>query len=280
MNFKELANKKVIGVPVLYLAAAAVTILAIVAWRMKALPTEDKAGVDPADATAGAEATGVDNSLAGDPYSGLNTTGTVIVQPSATTPDDVAPAIGDNEAWVKAAAEWLVAKNKATGTDAYTALNKYVSGENLSYDEGALVNAAIAEKGQPPDNVGTIGTIGALPAQKQFTKFPGAHTVKSTNDNTPAKLATLYYGAANADQINTIVAANFNLGPNTTTYPVGTKINVPMWTNPRYYTVTGKNSDVYPSNIAAKNGITYAMVMGLNPGYVFPAKVGAKVRVL
>jgi hypothetical protein len=279
VNFSEILHKKVVGVPVLYIGAGAVTILAVVAWRMKALPDTDTAGVDAADGTAGTD-TNPDNALAGTDgaYDSYNGTGTVIVQPSVPTGVDVDTTIDTNDEWVKNAAEWLVAQKKATGTDAYTALTKYVSGEDLSFDQGALVNAAIAEKGQPPDPLGTIGTISAAPAQKQFSVFPGRHVVKGPNDNTPTKLAQLYYGSSDAAHINKIVAENPKLGPASATYPVGTSLYIARWVNPGYY-VADKNHRS-AKLIAAANGLNSELaVTALNPTISFPVAIGTKVRV-
>jgi hypothetical protein len=284
VTFQELAAKKVLGVPVLYLAAGFVTILAILAWRMKSTPDTDTSGVDAADSVAGADQTGENDSaavLAGmeadGNYSGYVTNGTVVVQPTAPPAQDATPAIADNDAWVKASAEWLVAQKKATGTDAYSALSKYVDGDNLSFDEGNLVNLAIAEKGRPPEPLGKVGTIGTAPAQKQFSNFPGTHTVKSTNDNTATKLAALYYGNSDALHTNKIAAANLALGPVSTTYNVGSRISIPAYSTPRYYTID--KSHTWPSQVASKNGLSYNQFLALNPGLIAPYKVGSKVRV-
>src|SRR6185436_2945490 len=181
MTFEEFAKKKVVGVPVLYLAAAAVVILGIVAWRMKPTATDETAGVDPADGTAGTDDEA--NGLAGmdDPYGGFNTTGTVVVQPTAPSGNDATAAFESNDEWARAGAEWLVAQNKSTGTEASGALNKYLSGDNLTFDEGALVNAVIKEKGQPPDPITQIGSVGEQPARKQFAGSNGTHTVMGSN---------------------------------------------------------------------------------------------------
>lgn len=287
MTFQEFANKKVLGVPVLYLAAGFVTVLAIVAWRMKSTPDTETSGTTPEDGVAGTDIDDPQNALAGmegsGAYSGYVTNGTVVVQP--TTPEAEEPPEVNNDTWRKGAAEWLVAQKKATGVDAYSALSKYLDGDNLSFEEGALVNAAIAEKGLPPEPVAKVGTIATpatpapAPAQKQFNNFPGTHVVKGTNDNTAAKLSTLYYGVADALHTNKIAAANTGLGPVTTTYSTGAKVVIPVYFNPRYYVVTGK-SDTYPSQVAAKNGITYQQIGALNPGVASPYNKGARIRVL
>jgi LysM repeat protein len=273
MNFSELIRKRVAGVPVTYLAAAAVLVLAIVAWRMKPStppPADEPIAGDP-DTELPTE---------GDPYGGLATQGTVTV---VQQPAQTAPVIEKtNETWVKEGAEWIVAHPTAdltaSGTAAVSALNRFLQGEDLSYEEGRIVNAVIREKGQPPDGTGSVGKISDAPGQKQFTNFPGKHTVKGVNDNTPAKLSTLYYGTADALHVNKLVAANTALGPATGSYSVGTKVTIPVYFNPRYFTVT--KATTYPSQVAAKNGITYQQLIALNPGLAAPYKVGTKVRVL
>jgi hypothetical protein len=284
MTFQELAAKKVLGVPVLYLAAGFVTILAIVAWRMKSTSDTDTSGIDAANSVAGADQTSENDSaavLAGmeadGSYSGYVTNGTVVVQPTPSTATETTPAIADNGAWVKAGAEWLVAQKKASGTEAVSALSKYVDGNDLSFDEGALVNLAIQEKGQPPESLGKIGIVNTAPAQKQFNNYPGTHTVKGANDNTPAKLAALYYGNSDALHSNKIAASNLALGPVGTTYNVGTKVAIPAYANPRYAIVDAKH--IWPGQLASANGLSYTQFLALNPGLIAPYKVGSKVRV-
>ena len=277
MTFQEFAAKKVLGVPVLYLAAGAVTILAIVAWRMKPSP-DDSPGLDTDDAVAGTEDESNAGGLVGmgSPYDGLTSDGTVVVQPQQPAPDATAPVIDDNDEWVKAGAEWLVSKNLATGTQASAALNKYIGGEERSFDEDALVNAVIKEKGLPPDPIGQVGTVSPAPAQKQFSSFPGNHVVKNNNDNTPGKLAALYYGNGDALHANKIAAANHKLGPASTTYTAGTKVYVPAWVSPGYFVATASTRSA--QDIAKKSGISVAVLQGLNPGMVFPVSIGTKVR--
>lgn len=276
MTFNEIAQKKIFNIPVLYIAAAAVIVLAIVAWRMKPSPDTDTSGVDPENALDGI--TDIDGVAVspGNPYAGYNTSGTVVVAPQQ--PEEPEVIVKTNEDWVKESAEWLTASKKATGIEAASALNKFVSGEDLSYDEGQLVNAAIVEKGQPPDSIGNPGTIGQQPARRQFSGSNGTHTVKGTNDNTYQKLAVLYYGNGDALHVNRIAEYNTKLGPATATFDPETKIVIPTYVNPVYYTVTGKNSDNRFKTIAAKAGATPAMIQALNPTISEPIPTGTKVR--
>ncbi len=271
MDWKSLVQKRIGGVPVLYIAAAFVVILAVVAWKMK--PTEEVTGDE---ATTPENVPESADDPAGADYSGLATQGTVTVVQGGTTADEESEK-ETNDDWERAAVSYLIEAKLATAGAAQTAINKYLEGADLSYDEGALRDAAVTKLGLPPEKLTTVGQVGLAPAQKQFSNFPGKHTVKNVNDNTAAKLAQLYYG--NGDQAHAlkIVAANSSLGPNGTTYSVGASVNIPRWENPRFYTIT--KTTQWPSQVAAKNGMTVESFTFLNPGLVAPYKVGSKVRV-
>lgn len=141
-------SKKIAGVPVVYLAGGAVAIMAIVAWRMK--PSPDA----PVDTVGtGSEATLDENGLAdgADPYAGLRSNGTVIVQP-APLPEPVEPDRPDtNEEWIRVGAEWLAAKKNIPPTTTYSALSKYIEGKSRSTTEQNYIDDVIREKGFPPD---------------------------------------------------------------------------------------------------------------------------------
>lgn len=268
MNFKEIAQRKVIGVPLLYWALAAVAVLAYFAWKM--VPYTKNAEEEDVGDTASEVGAGAD-------LSDLETTGTVVVQPQA---QPVAEVIEEtNEKWLKAALDHVVREKKmATFGDAQVALQKYLDGEDLTFDQGKIRDAAIDKLGIPPESLGKVGITASAPAQKQFNNFPGKHTVKGPNDNTAYKLAGLYYGNTGADYANRIVEMNTSLGPVSTTYAVGTVVNISGWTYPNYYTVTGKNKDQYFSTLAKKFGLSVAQVQALNPTLTQPIKVGTRVR--
>lgn len=274
-SFSDIARKKVAGIPVIYLAGAFVVILAIVAYRMQnKAPVVDKAG------TADAAGTGVDGSGnavdEGAAYAGLASNGTVTVAPQATPTETAVEQT--NDMWLRSAAKDVADAKIATAADAQAALSKYLTGDNLSFDEGKIRDYAVQKDGLPPEPLQQIGTVSTAPAQKQFTNFPGTHTVKGDNDNTPAKLAQLYYGRSDYLVTDSIVSQNYNLGPNTSTYSVGTTVKIPAYTEPRYFTAV--KGYQYPTQIAAKNGISYAQLLGLNPGAVYPLPIGRKIRVL
>lgn len=273
-SFSEFSKKKVLGVPVLYLVGAFVAILALVAWKLKP-------SVDPTsgDATATDEnATGVSEDQATDTmpdYSSLDNTGTVVVSPVTPTPADVVAET--NDTWLRAAIADVVAAKAATAADAQSALTKYLAGDNLSYDEGKIRDVALTKTGLPPEPLAQVGSVSALPAQKQFTNFPGTHTVKGSNDNTMSKIAALYYGSGDGVHADKIAAANTSLGPTATILNVGTRVHVPGWVTPKFVKAAkGYQTD---SQIASKNGIAAINVQRLNPNRSSPYPIGTAIRV-
>lgn len=272
MDFKAIVQKKVLGVPVLYLAGAAVLILAIIAYRTKQTVTPAVTDPNAVDATTPSGAT--DESA----YGGLATQGTVVVQPVTPTPATV--VVETNETWGQSAIQFLVDEHTPPG-DAQQAIMLYLQGANLSYEQGALRDKAVGKLGIPPEPLETVGSVSAAPPQKQFGVFPGHHTVKGTGDNTASKIAALYYGNGDALHTNRIAEVNINLGPATGTYAVGSVVEVPGWTNPAYYTTTKTTN--YSSGVAKAShvpGLTAERVLALNPTLTFPVKTGTKVRIV
>lgn len=278
ISFDEITQKKVLGIPVLYLGAGFAIILAVIAWRMKPAADTTTDGTNPADGTAGADGNGqTTGQLAGtaDPYGGFDTGGTVVVQP---TPAEATPgAQPTNETWLNQAIPYVASTLKISSGTVQVGLNKYLNGSDLSYDEGRMRDAAIDKFGPPPEGTTGFGQVGTAPAQKQFSTFPGKHVVKGINDNTPMKLAGLYYGTADWTHANFIAAHNVALGPPATTYPAGTTVAIPAYTQPKYYTVP-KGITTF-TQVAAKNGTTKEVLQWLNPTFTEPFPAGMKIRV-
>lgn len=275
MNFKEIASKKIAGIPVLYLVAGAVVIFAVWAWQMKSSPAEEVTGDE--NTTAENVSVSEDDSAVAD-YSGLAPTGTVTVvqQPTAET-ESVKQT---NDDWLRAAVTYLIDEKKATPGEAQTAINNYLEGNDLTFEQGVLRDAAITKLGLPPERIAVLGTVSAQaapPAQRQFNNFPGKHTVKGSNDNTASKLAALYYGNGDSLRTQKIVATNPNLGTGAG-YNVGTVISIPAWREPAYYTVT-KTGPKTATKVGAVNGISAQVLQALNPGKSSPYAVGTKLRV-
>lgn len=148
MTFSELAAKKVVGVPVLYLAGAFVAVLAVVAWRMKpSTPDTDSEFAETEDAVLD------ENGIADgkNPYAGMATNGTVIVQPAPPAEAPEPDGIDTNDEWIRKGAAWLVAEKGVSGPAAFTALSKYVNGQSRSLTEGQWVEAVFKQFGAPPD---------------------------------------------------------------------------------------------------------------------------------
>jgi len=270
VTFQEIASKKIAGVPVLYVGAGAVIILAIVAWRMKATPDTNTDGVNPEDGTAGASGDTADTgsnagSLAGmsNPYSGFTTNGTVVVAPAGTDSTEETVTVKTNEEWARQGAEWLTSEKDVSGTTAISALTKYVNGQDRSYDEQQLVNQVIKEKGQPPDPIAEGGNVGTQAAQKQFSNFPGKHTIKGSSDDSFSEITQLYYNSASTDRVDLLQAANASLGITDGPWPIGTVITVPAYHAPVYYTVTTASGED-AQTIAKKNGLTLDQLAALN----------------
>lgn len=269
-SFSEIANKKVAGIPVIYLAAAGVIGLAFVAYKMKSTveTPQDNSG-------AGEPGSGDGSTNPQDPYDGYETTGTVVVQPQPAPAPEVVEET--NEKWEKAAVEWLSKERKASdvGT-ASVAIRTYLDGGDLTYEQGQLRDLAVDKFGLPPEGLPQVGRTNEDIARKQISILPGNHIVKNSNDNSPSKIAAVYYGSSDALHTNKIVAANPKLGPSGTTYSVGTKVYVPQWVTPGYFVATAQTRS--GAAIAAKSGISQEVLQALNPGMTFPVAVGTRVR--
>jgi hypothetical protein len=272
VNFNEIASKKVAGIPVLYLAGGFVVILAVVAYRMKTtsgVAEPDTSNAEDAGAVAGESDAAAD-------YSGLATAGTVTVVQSAQ--NDIQKEVYTNSDWEQDAIAYLVSEKSVSGVDAQVAVNKYLDGSDLTYEQKQWIDACIAKLKAPPDSVGAIGTIGTQPGQKQFSNFPGKHTVKNQNDNTPSKLAGLYYGSGSVDKARLIAGANSALGAPGVTYAPGTVVTIPAYHDPVWYKVTGRG-DTTAKGVASRNGIMETTVRVLNTGHSEPYAKGSSVRI-
>lgn len=276
MDIKGALSKKVAGVPVIYLAALFVGILAVVAWRMKPSSDEPEAGGDPAS----------ENGVDGDPDPYENPEWSANAPPVYVSPDPAAvtgnPTIQTNEQWVAKGTEWLVAQGRASGGNAFAILNRYIDGDQLSYAEGQLRDAVIKQFGVPPEPFVPGSTN--KPAEGIATKQgnpPTTHTVKGTKDNNFWKLAKLYYGSDHYDYVNTLEVANISIPKSkdaaTAAFPVGTKVTIPKYTAPKYYLATKTVNT--PQAIASRNSTTAAAIMEYNDSYKWPVKAGTKVRV-
>lgn len=275
MDVKAIFSKKVAGIPVMYLVAGLAIVGLIYAIKMKPAATKDMGdtGETGGPGDQGSPTSGVSN-----PYAGLDSTGTVVVAPQTPEPEDKVEET--NDTWAKAAIDYLIENNLASPGAAQAAISAYLEGANLTYEQGLLRDAAIRKLKSPPQGI-TPGATADKPAQKQFSIFPGSHTVKGSNDNTAAKLSTLYYGTADNLHVDAIVSANAQYGPKTTTYNAGTVIKIPEFKGYNYYTTT-KTVRTFKA-IAARSGLSIAQIKALNPSRTetesMNLPIGLKVRV-
>jgi hypothetical protein len=281
VNFKAIAEKKFLNIPVLYWALGAAVTLLVLAMRMKPIP-ETPDTTEPASdpSTEG----GLNDPTTAD-YDGLLPSGTVVVQPA--TPVAATVKEQTNEEWARAAAEYLMSAEGGSipPGEAQQAMTLYIRGAELSTVQAGYRDKAIKKLKYPPEPLDTIGTVATptqAPPQKQFSVFPGKHIVKGGSDNTAAKLATLYYGSANAGLgAAKIGQYNEQFGPLGTTYNVGDVIMIPGWEEPRYWKAT--TTMRYPKQFADKMPAgtrTAKDIEQLNPGVKWPVAVGASVRVV
>jgi len=137
---KTLARKRLLGVPVLYLLGGAVAILGVYAWKAKSTVKTDT-GTSDAASTAAA-------SSGGELFPEMST-GTVTVAP-ATFPADTTPVgFESNDAWLAKGVSLLSAQGTSPGA-AQVALQSYLSGAQLSYQQGQWRDDVIREYGLPP----------------------------------------------------------------------------------------------------------------------------------
>jgi hypothetical protein len=110
---------------------------------------------------------------------------------------------------------------------AQEALTLYLDGENLSYEQGYYRDAVIRKLGMPPTPPATVGTTTTDIGRAQGP-IPRDHIVKNANENTPVKLAQIYYHRADNFAVQTIYSANGNRA----TYNVGDVIRIPRLPTP------------------------------------------------
>lgn len=199
-------SRKVLGVPVIYLAAGFVLILAVYAWRTKtAAPASDAVIDEPAVESFPRPSDG-----------------TVIVQ--SQTPPTPPPAESEefrtNSEWVRSGVEFLVSQNVSFVT-ASKALQEYVAGHNMSFAQHGLVNRVIKHQGLPPV-LPRPGSVGPQPAKVQGTP-PCNHIVKNASENSATELAQLYYGRSDVFAQRNLSNANEKRN----TWRVGETVKIP-----------------------------------------------------
>jgi LysM repeat protein len=282
-KYKELLNRKVFGVKVLYLALLFVAVLAFVAYKMK------NAGVDagaqdstdtPADDTTGDLGTDggalvtPTNSSLGIPSSNGTTTNPVYTPPAT-------PEAPTNDTWMRMGIDWLI-KQGVPSDQATGALQAYLAGDQLSYEQGKLRERVITQFGLPPEIPQSGGTANKPTTPKPPPKVtpgiqkPPTTFVTTASINTLTEIAQKFYGSSNDRYVDLLQAHNMNIGRHGP-YKVGTRVYVPVKSEPRYFTATKSKRTL--GAIAAASGVSTAVIKELNDKTHFPVAVGHKVRV-
>jgi hypothetical protein len=270
-------SKKYLGVPVVYYAGLFVGILLVVAWKMKSADTTAVDGDVPAT-----DANGVTDILSPDGVGGDGNYDGFIANPppaytQVATPAGAGTTVDTNDAWLSRGVAWSVSKGLATAGTAQDALSSYLNGNQLSYAQGQIRDAVIKEFGLPPE-VPTPGGTSPEPAKRQGNP-PTYHTVKGASDNDLGKLVGLYYGGSNVVESLRLIQISNPKIPMSGPYPVGTRIFIPAYHQPTYYTATKLVSTLH--QFAVKGNTTSQNILTLNNGLgvTFPAKVGTRVRI-
>lgn len=163
MNFQGILSKKVAGVPVIYVAAILVAILAVIAWRMEPA-SEPVSEAEPGDAaaTAGGKLTPTIT----DEYR----------QPMTTA----APEPDTNAKWQMRAVQYLTSLGYQT-TDAQLAIQEYLAGSDLNVWQTEMANKAVTAIGQPPEPfVVGASTFSPPPVGKGKLYVPGQNNAYPT----------------------------------------------------------------------------------------------------
>jgi hypothetical protein len=197
-------------------------------------------------------------------------------------------------------------------------LSGYLKGESLTMEQTTIRDKAIRQFGFPPEPIDyappiapdptvppvtdalpvtpPVPPVAGLPATGTDTAPPNAnpatgytgpptkqgtppltHQTRGKSDDSPAELSRLYFPGYNIDQARALIrGANPALAVNQP-FPIGTRVKIPAWVNPAYFKATSAARNA--TQIAVKNGTSAAHLRDLNPGMVFPVKVGTRVRV-
>lgn len=278
MDFQALTAKKIGGVPVVWIVLGVAAVALYGALRLK--PSAPDAA-DTADA-----APDIETDAAVDTSQPVFQATPTLTQPSGVNASVTSTPMADtDELWKRRAIDWL--RQNGYSLDLATrAITKYLDGELLTTEEARARDAAVNVYGIPPESVPGTATEPTAPTKTPTTPVysgpaakqgspPTKHTVRGTSDDSIGELARLYYGVSGTGGVNALIRA-YNPTLNEPFRP-GTVVVIPKLTEPRYYKANSAHRNLF--DIARKNGISPAMVKGLNPKLDFPVKVGTRVRV-
>jgi hypothetical protein len=182
-----LLRRRVGGVEVLWIAVAAVGVLAVVAWRTRGSAAADVAG----DAAAAATATSASTDSIYEPLTGMSSgvpsvsTVTAVVPAQSVTPDDAQPSISSDSEWLSRGVAHLLTVGYSGG-EAQEALQTYLAGASMSTRQGTMRDLVIAELGLPPAPPDISAPAAAA--------TPAAPTAAETRAATAAAQAAEYEG--------------------------------------------------------------------------------------
>lgn len=171
-------KRKVFGIPVLYIAIVLVAALALYAWRSKASTDE----VEGAEDIATDDSEYVEGAVASGTLYPLSPTGTVYAQSPQAVEDNV--EYFGNDDWLRKAVADLVSKGENPGT-AQNALQAYLEGEDMSYAQGLIRDAAVKAHGLPPENF-RAGVSAGKPVKPAPAPAPKPEPVKPVVKPKPA----------------------------------------------------------------------------------------------
>lgn len=175
-SVKGLAKKKVAGVPVLYIGAALVAVLAVYAYKMKASPATP-AG-DATDAPAAPDLTSPANAAYPAPTDGSVTVTSAPIPAGDNTGAGNA-SIETAEDWVRKGVSLLSTKYGVSGGVAQRELGLYLDGHPLSVTQAKHRDIVIKAYGLPPNFIATSyspADIVAKPAATVTVQFLAKRT--------------------------------------------------------------------------------------------------------
>jgi hypothetical protein len=277
MDIKSLTAKKVAGVPVIYLILGVTVIALYGAIKIKPTATTDTASAEPTD-TAG------DLPDTSQPVFSATPT---ITQPSGVATSVSAVSGPDtDDLWKRRAIDYL-RQNGYTLDVATAAINKYLDGQALSVTEAGARDKAVGVFGLPPEGIPDTSTTPnptttTLPTTPNYNgpatrqgSPPTTHIVRGKSDDTYEELSRLYYGHSGSDV--QLLIRSYNPTHTGGPFPVGTRITVPRFVQPKWYNATSATHTAVA--IARKNGTTAQRIRDLNLRKDFPVKPGTRVRV-
>jgi phage tail protein X len=278
MDLKSLTDKKVAGIPVIYLILGVTVIALYGAIKIKPAPA-------PADtADTGTDGTAGDLPDTSQPVFSATPT---ITQPSGVATSVSAVSGPDtDDLWKRRAIDYL-RQNGYTLDVATAAINKYLDGQALSVTEAGARDKAVGVFGLPPEGIPDTSTTPnptttTLPTTPNYNgpatrqgSPPTTHIVRGKSDDTYDELARLYYGRSTPAE--NLLIRSYNPTHTGGPFPVGTRITVPRFVQPKWYNATSATHTAVA--IARKNGTTAQRIRDLNLRKDFPVKPGTRVRV-